>query len=156
MQPSGPSSWPVDVPDPQLVAVGGESVFAAVRSEKRGLNVSEHAPDAGQLVGVVPRISKSMKPWSTSVAPGPNWSSVIASLSQKMLLNSARGCENPGRVAAFGNCVVYRESVCQSGSFASVPRPAAWGTPSAEFSDEPVETLFATVLLTIDTFDESS
>ena len=37
-----------------------------------------------------------MKPWSTSVAPGPSWSSVKALLFQKMLLNSATGLEKSG------------------------------------------------------------
>src|SRR5262249_26847006 len=37
-----------------------------------------------------------MNPASTRVAPGPNWLRVIASLFQKMLLNSAVGLEKPG------------------------------------------------------------
>src|SRR5215470_9778634 len=97
-----------------------------------------------------------MNPWSTRVAPGPNWSSVIASLFQKMLLNSAVGLEKSGRVAAFGYCATYRGSVCQSGSFASLVSPAPCGTPIADDSDEPVVTLSEIVLLMMRVCDESS
>src|SRR5258705_11586344 len=69
-----------------------------------------------------------MNPASTRVAPGPNWLRVIASLFQKMLLNSALGLEKSGAPAG--------RVAWNSGSFASEPRPAAGGTPMAGFSDE--------------------
>src|SRR5262249_40903181 len=97
-----------------------------------------------------------MKPLSTSVAPGPNGPSVIASLFQKMLLNSATGFEKSGRVVAFGYCATYAGALCQAGSFLSLVRPAPCGTPIAELSDVPVVTLFATVLLAMFMRDESS
>src|SRR5262249_16009836 len=67
-----------------------------------------------------------MNPASTRVAPGPNWLRVIASLFQKMLLNSAVGLEKPGDPAG--------RVAWNSGSFASGPRPAAGGTPMAGVS----------------------
>src|SRR5215467_12374197 len=82
-----------------------------------------------------------MNPASTRVAPGPNWLSVIASLFQKMLLNSAVGLEKWGAPAG--------KVAWNTGSFASAARPAACGTPMAEFSDDAVVTLLATVLLRI-------
>src|SRR5215470_693078 len=88
-----------------------------------------------------------MNPWSTRVAPGPGWLSVNALLFQKMLLNSAVGLEKPG---APGGSMAWN-----SGSLASDANPAECGLPS-ELSDEDVETLLATVLLTIRTFEESS
>src|SRR5215472_16266102 len=89
-----------------------------------------------------------MNPASTRVAPGPNWLKVIASLFQKMLLNSAVGLEKCGAPAG--------RLAWNSGSFASVARPAACGTPTAEFSDEAVVTLLATVLLLIRALAASS
>src|SRR5262245_15391788 len=89
-----------------------------------------------------------MNPWSTRVAPGPNWLRVIASLFQKMLLNSAVGLEKSGAPAG--------RAAWNSGSFASEPRPAACGTPIAEFSDDAVVTLLATELLMIRAFAASS
>src|SRR5215472_11653841 len=89
-----------------------------------------------------------MNPASTRVAPGPNALRVIASLSQKMLLNSAVGLEKCAALAG-------REA-WNSGSLASEPRPAECPQVVAggvgvmhEFSDDAVVTLLATVLLMI-------
>src|SRR5258706_10219325 len=108
-------------------------IWPLVNVEKRGVKLSP--------LFVVPRTSKSMNPASTRVAPGPNWLRVIASLFQKMLLNSALGLEKPGAPAGRG--------AWNSGSFASEPRPAACGTPMGEFSHEGVVTVLATVFLLI-------
>src|SRR5580765_2694800 len=72
-----------------------------------------------------------------------------------MLLNNASGLEKSGRVDAVGYCAAYRLSDCHTVSFASDDRPAPWRRPSDDSLDA-VETLLATVLLTIVTFDESS
>src|SRR5262249_61533363 len=79
---------------------------------------------------------------------GPTWFRVSASWFRKMLLNSAVGWEKPGAPAG--------GVAWNSGSFASEPRPAACGTPMAEFSDEAVLTLLATELLMIRALAASS
>src|SRR5215472_11987669 len=96
-----------------------------------------------------------MNPASTRVAPGPNALRVIASLSQKMLLNSAVGLEKCAALAG-------REA-WNSGSLASEPRPAECPQVVAggvgvmhEFSDDAVVTLLATVLLMIRVLAASS
>src|SRR5262249_53735109 len=89
-----------------------------------------------------------MNPASPRVAPGPNWLRVIASLFQKMLLNTGVGLEKSGDPAG--------RLAWNTGSFASAARPAACGTPMAEFSDEAVLTLLATVLLMIRALAASS
>src|SRR5262249_46153985 len=126
-------AWPVGT----VLATPFTRIVPLVRSEKRGVNL--------EAVFVVPSIPKSTDPKSTRVAPGPNWVRVIASLFQKMLLNSATGLAKSGRVAAVGYCAVYRGSDCHSGSFASAPRPAERAQVSAggagvmhEFSEAPV------------------
>ena len=137
--------WP---PGTACCTPSGPRIWPLVRSEYRGTKVS--------ALFVVPCTSKSMNPWFTSVAPGPNPVRVNALLFQKMSLNWATGREKSGRVAAFGYCATYRASFCHSGSLPSDASPAECGSPIAEFSDEAVATLFATVLLMIRTLDESS
>src|SRR5262245_30081564 len=98
-----------------------------------------------------------MNPLSTRVAAGPNWLRVIASLFQKMLLNSATGLEKSGDPAG--------SDAWKTGSLASAARPAECpqgivggdgGGVTHEFSDVPVVTLLATVLLMILALDASS
>src|SRR2546429_5711750 len=88
-----------------------------------------------------------MNQCDTSVAPGPGCVRVTDWLLEKMLLKGAPGLENCGAPA--GNVA------WNSGSFASDARPAECGVAS-QVSHDAVATLFATVLLTIVTFDESS
>src|SRR5262249_61876423 len=85
-----------------------------------------------------------MNPASTRVAPGPNWLRVIASLFQKMLLNSAAGLEKSGDPAG--------RAAWNSGSFASAPGPAAGGPPMGGVSDEAGGALFATEVVLSRTF----
>src|SRR5262245_56841975 len=97
-----------------------------------------------------------MNPLSTRVATGPNWLRVKASLFQKMLLKSATGLEKSGAPAG--------SDVWNTGSLASAARPAECpqgivggsGGVMQEFSDVPVVTLLATVLLLILALEASS
>src|SRR5262249_25250459 len=100
-----------------------------------------------------------MNPASTRVAPGPNWLRVIASLFQKMLLNSAVGLEKPGDPAGRG----WESPGARGGGGpgtggASPPgrRRAGCGTPMGEFSDGAVLTLLPTELLMIRALAASS
>src|SRR5258705_5439538 len=95
----------------------------------------------------VPWISRSMNPWLTRVAPGPGEDRVNAWFCQKMLLKNATGFEKCGAVAG--------SVAWNSGSLASDASPAECGV-SLEVTDDPVETLLATVLLMNATLELSS